>query len=264
LLAWICTVIALTTAVPQYATAQESTPDWLTPELVGTGLTLPSIPEVFRAVAKESNPRWRQFYRTARPPRGSGDRQHSAFGLGVQLCEALLAAEARDSQQLRNTMQDIRDSFTFLGLADRLDARQPAIFAFAEDQNWGALRLEFDALALEVAEALGRQSDADLAFLLKQGIWMRCLEICAEVSVISGKPTGIGDAEIYGSIVSAINELPAETARQPVFKDLKAETERLRRRWAESQDTLPASIEATREKVTNLIDRILQPPHEKG
>ena len=227
------------------------------PQPVAQALILPSVPEVFRAMGKVLKPRWRQHFRTEI---GSGhrDRKVASFAMGMLLCEVMVAAEARDAQHVRNCVQDVRECLTLLGLAGSLDARLPSIHRFAETERWPALRLELEALEVDFRSLLIEQMDPDLGTLIELGVWVRCLEVCSEVSLVAKKPFAINEPGIYTLLIGKLERM-AGARDCPLAKDLRAELERLRRRWSEAP-TPQGGIEdlvATEEKLGNFVKRHL-------
>ena len=222
-------------------------------------LELPSSPELFRAAAREANPRWRQFYRaTSSLPHRK--RNHSAFALGSLLCETLLAAEARDPQYVRNSIQDVRDCLTLLGLAEALDNRLPAIHEFAEKQNWPCLRFEIEALEGSFQLLLKNQMDAPLTTLIGLGHQLRCLDVCAAIASQDSHPVGIDDPVYYATLIERITRLPASTREIPFLRDLSEELERLRVRWSQvtPEEDVSEHVAATAEKIRNFLNRTME------
>jgi hypothetical protein len=223
-------------------------------------LELPSSPEFFRAVSKEAKPRWRQLYR-ATPKLPHRERGHSAFVLGVLLCEALIAAEARDAQYVRNSTQDIRDCLTLLGLAEALEQRLPAIHEFAERQNWSSLRFELEALEIDCQRLLAKQLDSALSPLIALGRHVRCLDVCAAIGLESGRPIGIADPDYYAALGQLLGALPASGDRPAFVEQLLELLEGLQQGWSEvvAEETRAEQLAVTAEAVGHFLDRIMEP-----
>lgn len=242
-------------AAPQLAPAESGNDQPLSQPFE---LELPSSPEIFRAASREAKPRWRQLYR-ATPKLPHRERNHSAFVLGTLLCETLIATEARDAQYVRNSVQDIRDCLTLLGLAEALDRRLPAIHEFAEGQKWPALRFEIEALEADFHLLLEAQMDTPLASLIGLGRQVRCLDACAAIAVESGHPVGIADPDYYAAVIRQIDRLSPAGKEIPYLQNLSEELGRLHRRWKDVSpgDDTTEDIAATAEKIRNFLNRIM-------
>ena len=143
-------------------------------------LSFPSAPEVFEALAKRKNPRWRTLYR---PPLGHTypERSTNAFWLGVHLTDLHLAVQARDTQRVSNLCRDLESFGRNLGVYDQMKAGVIAITGYSGKMEWPEARAEVEAMAQKFTDALRAQNDDDLATLVLAGEWVRILQISTAV-----------------------------------------------------------------------------------
>ena len=125
-------------------------------------------------------PRWRQYYReTARPAPAS--RNQAAIALGALLTDITLAALARDTQHVRNLVQDVETLEKTLGVIEQMRGRISRLPVLAEAGEWESLRREAEAAGVELGAALERVRDETLARLIAAGAWLRALHVDAEI-----------------------------------------------------------------------------------
>lgn len=136
----------------------------------------PSASELLHALGKTLQPRWRQLYRPPVRP-ATANRAQAAVAIGTFHTEAILAAQARDTQQVRNVLQDLEALQKMLGVTDQLRPRLQRMEALAEGENWESLIRETSAARSELAAVLEMLRDADLARLVQLGAWLRALHI---------------------------------------------------------------------------------------
>ena len=155
---------------------QDIPPEQFDKGLVETDLSLPTPPELFDALAKQSNIRWRAFYRDPLT-HTLADRSKAAVWLGARITDTFLAMEARDTQQVRNLSKDIQAYARVLGVGEKTEGRIIRLDTFAEEQAWPGARFELEALQTELASNLRAMRDKDQADLVLIGVWLRTLEI---------------------------------------------------------------------------------------
>jgi hypothetical protein len=149
----------------------------------------PAPNELLHAVGKEVQPRWRQHYReTARPAPAS--RTHAALALGALLSDISLAALARDTQHVRNLVQDVETLEKTLGVNEPMRDRISRLALLAESGEWESIRREIEAASVELASVLDRLRDSALARLLGAGAWMRALHIDAAARIAEAEKPG--------------------------------------------------------------------------
>jgi hypothetical protein len=140
----------------------------------------PAPNELLHAVGKQLQPRWRQLYReTARPAPAS--RSHAALALGALLADISLAALARDTQHIRNLIQDVETLEKTLGVTEQMRDRLSRLPVLADSGEWESIRREIEAAGVELASSLDRLRDSALARLIAAGAWVRALHIDADV-----------------------------------------------------------------------------------
>jgi hypothetical protein len=149
---------------------------------------------LLHAVGKLVQPRWRQHYReTARPAPAS--RPQAALALGALLTDLALATLARDTQHIRNLVQDVEILEKTLGVTEQMRDRISRLPVLADGGEWESVRWETEAAGLELATVLDRLRDSPLARLIAAGGWIRALHIDADVrreeSAKAGPPAAL-------------------------------------------------------------------------
>jgi type II secretory pathway component PulJ len=150
----------------------------------------PSATELLHALGKIVQPRWRQYYRETAHP-SPANRPQAALALGALLGDIVLAALARDTQHVRNLLQDIETLEKMLGVLDQMRPRLGRLQMLAEAGEWEPLRREADAASAELSAALDRLRDSDLATLVSSGTWLRALQLDADMRLEDSRKAGV-------------------------------------------------------------------------
>jgi hypothetical protein len=132
--------------------------------------------EVFGHHAKAGRPQWRQFYRS-QIQRQPANRYHAALGVGALYADILLAAEARDAQQVRNLLQDLEALEKMLGLAESAGSARQQFAALAQSGDWTGIRGHLRDVIKLHARLLNAQRDEALTELAFIGEWLRGMQI---------------------------------------------------------------------------------------
>lgn len=150
-----------------------------------TPLALPSPAEYFRSLGKLTKPRWRRYLPDS-PSLSVGKRPRAALALGAAITDAYVAVEAREPQQVRNQIQDIRAFGKTLGFDKEIHPRLARIGDLADAQQWDAVRYELEGATSEQRRILKLQRDEEAARLIALGGWVRALQVGTGV-VVEGK-----------------------------------------------------------------------------
>lgn len=150
----------------------------------GPGLTVSPIigvmdqtpGEFLDVLGKAAKARWRLLFRPP-PPTPSTDRCRSALVLGSLIGESYLIWQAGDSQQYRNTNQEMVNYCRTLGLGEKIMPRLMAQGKMAEQEQWKDLQQEIAEGHQELQRLLREMQDEDLALLIDTGLWLRLLEV---------------------------------------------------------------------------------------
>ena len=150
------------------------------PPLAPTAL-LPQFPsELYARLSEATRPQWRQLYRPT-VTRCLEGRQQAAMGLGAVTADLFLAAQARDTQQIRNLLQDEETIEKTLGLIEAMASLRTEILAAADQSDWERLSLGIEKLSASHRRHLRGQKDEPLADLAYIGQWLRTLQTCHAV-----------------------------------------------------------------------------------
>ncbi len=142
-------------------------------------LSIPTPSEMFASLDKAGKPNWGDFYRQPLPT-NMPDRVQMALALGGMIADGCIAVESQDSQQVKNTGRDIMALAKSLGLTGGVMARGSSIASFAENNEWNALKEEFDATETEIRRELFAMRDAHLVSLVSIGAWLRAVEVVSK------------------------------------------------------------------------------------
>ena len=142
---------------------------------------IPEFPsELFAKLSEATRPQWRQLYRPT-VTRCLEGRQQAAMGLGAITADLFLAAQARDTQQVRNLLQDEEAVEKTLGLIEAMAVLRTEILAAADQADWKRLGLGIEKLSANHRRHLRSQKDESLADLAYIGQWLRALQTCHAV-----------------------------------------------------------------------------------
>jgi hypothetical protein len=212
-------------------------------------------------VGLQTKARWRQLYRQP-PPVPSTDRPRAAFTLGALVGDALLALQAEDSQQFRNTNQDVLAYCRVLGLGEKVSPRLMAMAKLAEENRWADLRQEAVDGQQELSRLLIDQRDEELAALVDLGTWLRTLELAStlvlEAPEQEVKPLCIGAHALLMDLQVKFSQLPEATRIQEAMVPVGETISFLVRHWDIGKDTKPSEelVLKTHEKLKNLMKKL--------
>jgi hypothetical protein len=143
---------------------------------------LPDSPsQLFAAVTRDIRPQWRPYFRET-VPHATGDRYKAALALGAVCADCYLAAEVRDTQQVRNLLTDMASLEMTLSITRQMDPLRQKVTELAAEGDWPGVRTEIASLMVNHAKFLGERKDGHLAELERIGCWLRAFHICASFS----------------------------------------------------------------------------------
>lgn len=157
-----------------YAQIATQEPKLTVSPMVGVADQTPG--EFLEKLGKAAKARWRLLFRPP-PPTPSTDRCRSALVLGSLIGESYLIWQAGDSQQYRNTNQEMVNYCRTLGLGEKMMPRLMAQGKMAELEQWKDLQKEIAEGHEELQRLLHEMQDEDLALLIDTGLWLRLLEV---------------------------------------------------------------------------------------
>jgi hypothetical protein len=220
--------------------------------------------ELFAALARDTRPQWRQYFRET-VPHSAGDRYKAALALGAVCADCYLAAEARDAQQVRNLLTDMASLEMMLSMARPMSSLRQKVTSVAEAGDWNAVREEIATLMARHAELLAEQKDNDLAELERLGLWLRTFHIGARFAARQPAPPArpaVWSGEFLASLHGRAAKLRAGNNSR-TLQVLADGFESLTKTWA---GETPAANAAERLKATTpvlelmMAELISEPP----
>jgi hypothetical protein len=209
----LCSCFLLFLLIPVAAPAQISRVAVVSDAVPGIPVPHPYLPqspaELFTRLSEATRPHWRQLYRPT-VTRCLEGRQQAAMGLGAVMADLFLAAQARDTQQVRNLLQDEETIEKTLGLIDAMAAARTEVLAAADQADWKRLGQGIEKLSTAHRRHLRAQKDEPLADLAYIGQWLRTLQTCHAVVLAKQLPDqrlAIGDPSIISEMTRRLQSL---------------------------------------------------------
>lgn len=212
-------------------------------------------------VGMQAKARWRQLYRPP-PPSPTADRNRAAFTLGSLLADSLLALQATDAQQFRNTNQDVLGYCRVLGAGEKISPRLMAQAKLAEAEKWDDLRQEVVDGHQELTRLLRDQRDEDLAILVDLGLWLRELEIVSTVICENTearlRPLCIGSPALLNDLHHRFTQLSETTRKQENLASIGDMLDFFIRHWTDPKNDPPPPelVGNTHQKIKSLLRRL--------
>ena len=226
------------------------------------GLELPQFPsELYARLSEATRPQWRQHYR-ATVTRCLEGREQAAMGLGAVTADLFLAGSARDTQQIRNLLQDEQTIEKTLGLIEAMAGLRTEILAAAEQADWARLNVGLEKLSTSHRKQLRIQKDERLADLAYIGQWLRTLQTCHAVvraRELTDAKLAIGDPGLVAEMnrrLLTMSDPATETNR--CLRLLHKRLAGLSRLWPEGAKPAPLSAERLRRSTELLSDTVGQ------
>ncbi len=196
---------------------------------------LPEFPSALYAKLSESTrPQWRQHYR-ATVTRCLEGRQQAAMGLGAVIADLFLAAQARDSQQVRNLLQDEETIEKTLGLIDSMASLRTEVLGASEQADWPRLMQGIEKLSAGQRRHLRTQKDEPLAELAYIGQWLRTFQTCHAVVLareVKDHQLAVGHPGLIAEMTRRLQSLSiAETETNRCLRLLHKRLAGLSRLW---------------------------------
>lgn len=223
---------------------------------------LPQFPsELYSKLSEATRPQWRQLYRPT-VTRCLEGRQQAAMGLGAVTSDLFLAAQARDTQQIRNLLQDEETIEKTLGLIESMASLRTEILAAADQADWKRLGLGIEKLSASHRRHLRTQKDEPLADLVYIGQWLRALQTCHAVVTARDLPNqqlAIGDPGLIAEMnrrLLTLSDPATETNR--CLRLLHKRLAGLSRLWPQTTGATPDPAERLRRSSDLLTDAVGQ------
>ena len=227
------------------------------------GAALPQFPaELYARLSEATRPQWRQLYRPT-VTRCLEGRQQAAMGLGAVGADLFLAAQARDSQQIRNLLQDEETIEKTLGLIEPMAGLRTEVLGAAEQGDWKRLGAGIEKLSAGQRRHLRSQKDEPLADLVYIGQWLRALQTCHAVVMarqLSDQRLAIGDPALLVEMTRRLQAL-GEPDSNRCLRLLHKRLAGLVRLWPEDSSPVPDPADRLRrsaELLSDTVDRLIQ------
>ena len=235
------------------------------PPLVPAEIAVPVLPlypsELYGRLSEATRPQWRQLYRTT-VTRCLEGRQQAAMGLGAVTADLFLAAQARDSQQIRNLLQDEETIEKTLGLNESMATLRAEVLAAAVQWDWNRLGTGIEKLGVGHRRYLRAQKDEPLADLAYIGQWLRTLQTCHAVVLardLTDQRLAIGDPALITEMTRRLQTVsPAGTESSRCLRLLNKRLAGLSRLWPEDAISVPDPAERLRRSAELLSDTVGQ------
>ena len=238
---------------------------------VESELAAPSPGEFFEALGKLGKQRWKLSYRQP-PATGIGNRLRIAIAAGTILADGMVAAVARDVQQVKNVTGDLRLFCKSLGIEKLMTDRIRDIDMMAERDSWDGLLREYEAATRELERQLRKQRDTHLAILMEVGLALRVYDIGCEI--VAGKHTREGallvtKPRLIEAALLRLRSLPLEVQKDPLVEYLTARLSTIYRlSQPEPRDMDDPVLEqyevaALRELTATTVEKATQKPSTK-
>ena len=213
-------------------------------------------------VGQQAKARWRQFYREA-PLAPDAERLRTAFNLGTLVADSYLAQQAADTQQFKNTNQDLMTYCKVLGFGEKLAPNFLVSAKMAEREDWPAVRKQVSDIQQRIEKLLIDQRDEDLATLVDLGMWMRLFKITtaivSESEEIQNKTLCIGSPKLLDELKARFGKMSDATRKNDLIAALGNVLDLLHRHWQDSDGRpKPEAIAFSLDKLTYLFDRLMK------
>ena len=223
---------------------------------------LPQHPsELYANLSAATRPQWRQLYRPT-VTRCLEGRQQAAMGLGAVTADLFLAAQARDSQQVRNLLQDEETIEKTLGIMESMATLRTQILSAADQSDWQRLARAIEKLSIGHRRYFRGQKDEPLADLAYIGQWLRALQTCHAVVIAKALPDqrlAIGDPALIVEMnrrLLTLSDPATETNRS--LRLLHKRLTGLGRLWPVGTDPVQNTTERLRRSSELLSDAVGQ------
>jgi hypothetical protein len=214
--------------------------------------------EFLDVLGKAAKARWRLLFRPP-PPTPSTDRCRSALVLGSLIAECYLIWQAGDSQQYRNTNQEMVNYCRTLGLGESMMPRLMAQGKMAEQEQWKDLQQEISEGHQELQRLLREMQDEDLALLIDTGLWLRLLEVSS--SLIADLPGSesrhlcIGSTTTLQLMRDRFDRISEKKRQGPLLQLVAGALVETQNLWLTKPNELPSSeaVLKTRQRFGDLM-----------
>lgn len=188
------------------------------PGQVVDDVVVPVPSEVFTVLDKLGEPNWRQEVRDLKLPQSS-DRILLSLVFGYVVAEGFVAVQAEDKESVKDIGREVIDLAKALGISKSVLPHAQAILDASDQDDWKAIRKEFDLTQKTVRTTMEQMRDEDLAQCVSLGGWLRGT---ASVTSVVGKAFSADRAELLNQpmlvehFLSVIGKTPTATREHPL------------------------------------------------
>jgi hypothetical protein len=214
--------------------------------------------EFLDVLGRTAKARWRLLFRPP-PPTPSTDRCRSALVLGSLIGESYLIWQAGDSQQYRNTNQEMVNYCRTLGLGEKMMPRLMAQGKMAEVEQWKDLQQEIAEGHQELQRLLRDMQDEDLALLIDTGMWLRLIEISstlvADLPGSESRHLCIGSTSTLQLMRDRFDRISEKKRQGPLLQLVQAALVETQALWLTKPNELPTAeaVLKTRQRIGDLM-----------
>lgn len=217
--------------------------------------------EFLDVLGKAAKARWRLLFRPP-PPTPSTDRSRSALVLGSLIAESYIIWQTGDSQQYRNTNQEMVNYCRTLGLGEKIMPRLMAQGKMAEMEQWKELQQEIAEGHQELQRLLREMQDEDLALLIDTGLWLRLLEVSstliADLPGSESRHLCIGSTTTLQFLRDRFDRISEKKRRTPLLQLVSSALVETQTLWLTKPNELPSSeaVLKTHQRLGDLMQAI--------
>jgi hypothetical protein len=175
------------------------------------------------------------------------------------IAESYLIWQAGDSQQYRNTNQEMVNYCRTLGLGEKIMPRLMAQGKMAEMEQWKELQQEIAEGHQELQRLLREMQDEDLALLIDSGLWLRLLEVSstliADLPGSESRHLCIGSTTTLQLMRDRFDRISEKMRHRPLLQLVQATLFETQTLWLTKPDELPGpeAVLKTRQQIGDLM-----------
>jgi len=143
-------------------------------------VVVPLPSEVFNVLDKLGTPDWKGELR-APGINNRGARAQIALLLGSVVAEGFVAVEATDKERVKQIGHNVLELSRAIGVEKTVLSRTNLIVIKADTRDWVGVRCELDGALTDVKNAMIELKDAQLAYLVSLGGWLRGTEVVTSI-----------------------------------------------------------------------------------
>lgn len=191
------------------------------PGKVVDDVVVPVPSEVFSVLDKLGEPNWRQELRKAKLP-GTTDRTRLSLLFGYTVAEGFVSVQAEDKEAVKDIGRDVIDLAKALGLSKAVLPHAQAILDAADNDDWRAIRKEFDLTQRTVRTSMDQMRDSDLAQCVSLGGWLRGTSTVTSIitkTFSADRSELLNQPMLVDHFLSVLGAAPSQTKDHPLVSN---------------------------------------------